>query len=103
MAPPKLEKRELARKRLTRDAALKSVVNLHVLSQEASMVTRKQELFLARYSSLEQFRNNVEKEQRIIMSSLVGLEGEDEYANVDEVTTDKFEQLWGEIELAYMT
>jgi len=37
----KLEKRELARVRLARDAALKSVCNLHVLPQEASIDTQK--------------------------------------------------------------
>ncbi|XP_050065960.1 uncharacterized protein LOC114132842 [Aphis gossypii] len=103
MAPQKNEKRELARARLARDAALKSVVNLHVLSQKASLDTQRQETFLARYGSLERFRNNVEKEQQIIMSSLVGLDREDEYVNVDEATSDKLEQLCGDIEVVYRT
>lgn len=101
MAPPKSEKRELARARLSRDAALKSVFNLHVLSQEASSDTQKQDVFLARYISLERFRNNVEKEQQIIMSSLVGLERGEEYFEVDEAVSDKLEQLCGEIEASY--
>ncbi|XP_050066536.1 uncharacterized protein LOC126555682 [Aphis gossypii] len=103
MAPQKNEKRELARARLERDAALKSVVNLHVLSQKASLDTQRQETFLARYGSLERFRNNVEKEQQIIVSSLVGLDREDEYVNVDEATSDKLEQLCGDIEVVYRT
>jgi len=101
MAPPKADKRELARARLSRDAALKSVFNLHVLSLEASSDTQKQKVFLARYSSLERFRNNVEKEQQIIMLSLVGLERGEEYFEVDEAASDKLEQLCGEIEASY--
>ncbi|KAF0715873.1 DUF1758 domain-containing protein, partial [Aphis craccivora] len=77
MAPQKNEKRELARARLA------------------------QEAFLARYGSLERFRNNIEKEQQIIMSSMVGLDREDEYVNVDEATSDKLEQLCGDIEVVY--
>lgn len=41
--------------------------------------------------------------QQIIISSLVDLDREDEYVDIDAATSDKLENLCGETEVAYRT
>lgn len=101
MAPPRLAKRELTRARVARDAALRSVINLHALSLEAANDVHKREVFLARHNTLVRSRSTFEVEQQNVLTSLVDLDRASEFEETDADISEKMKNLCGEIEVVF--
>lgn len=83
--------------------ALQSIGKIHQLATEATVNVQKQAICVAQHGNLERSVNLFTSEQQNVLSSLVGLDKADEFVSKDSEITVKMEQLYGEIQVMFIT
>jgi len=97
MAPKEAPETVLARARVKRDCALKSIEGIHATALDARSDTRKLPSLNVRVEDLESFVRQFIQQQDIIINALIDLDRATEFDQVDRPVTTKMESLRFEI------
>lgn len=92
-----VKRMELTRARMSRDTTLRSIKRLAELAAEVSKDSSRRPTFEARYESLEAFVAKFEREQEIVLSTLIEMEEEHRFEAEDTDIVDIMETLCGDI------